>query len=217
MDGFWRVTSALGPHPGASARFARRDKNAGHPGGPVEIRAVLATDQLIARGGALGMLDVIETRRENEILGHLGPKIIDPEFSMIGVTEATTRLDDYLNWPICRALMEQRVVAGIGTIWMAETLWSTKIFPWRPVASFSSQEKAGLLRTAANLINRSIRIARVKSLGAVPRHVHGQHHKFCVRCQTLISVSAFSGPESPPDQGAGDRIVYWCRTCQKST
>ena len=40
------------------------------------------------------------------------------------------------------ALLDQRLVAGIGNIWKAESLWEARVSPWRPLADVSDEELA---------------------------------------------------------------------------
>jgi len=216
MEGFWKIARTGTPAARGSvvAKYSHQKKESGANGGPLEIRVVLANENWTALGVALGMLDLIPTAEESRLLGHLGPDILAPDFPTTGAVLGAERLLAYADWPICAALLEQRVVAGIGTIWMAETLWTAKLYPWRLVSELDDAERIALLRTASSLVQRSVEIARVRGFGAVPRRAHGQHRKFCVRCQTPIKVSALSGPDARPDQGSFDRIVFWCPTCQ---
>jgi endonuclease-8 len=50
--------------------------------------------------------------------------------------------------PIGDALLDQRIVAGIGNVWKAETCFAAGIDPWRPLATVSDEEAATLLHTA---------------------------------------------------------------------
>jgi len=218
MEGFWKIAQTGTPQARGSiaAKYSHKKKDSGANGGPLEIRAILVNENWTALGIALGMLDLIPTADEPKLLSHLGPDILDPNFKQVGAFIGAQRLTNFNDWPICAALLEQNTVAGIGTIWLAETLWTTKTYPWRKVSQMDDAERVELLRTAANLITRSVEIARVKGFSAVPRRAHGQHRNYCVRCQTPIQVSALSGPSGKPDQGSFDRIVFWCPKCQSA-
>ena len=218
MEGFWKiaVTGTGAARGSIAAKYSHKKKDSGANGGPLEIRAILANERWTALGIALGMLDLFDTRDEPRLLGHLGPDVLSPDFESVGAMVGASRLSAFADLPICAALLEQRAVAGLGTIWMAESLWTTRTYPWRKVREMDDAERISLLRTASNLVNRSVEIARLRGFGAVPRRTHGQHRNFCVRCQTPIKVSALSGPEGRPDQGSFDRIVFWCPTCQSA-
>jgi len=217
MEGFWKIARTGSPAARGSlaAKYSHKKKDSGANGGPLEIRAILANSDWTALGIALGMLDLVPTADEANLIGHLGPDVLAPDFLESGAPVAAARLAQLGTMPICAALLEQTAVAGLGTIWLAETLWALRCYPWRRVDEFSIAELAALVRTAANLLNRSVSIARSRGFGAVPRRVHGQHGKFCVRCQSPIAVAALSGPHARPDQGSFDRIVFWCPVCQR--
>jgi len=182
-----------------------------------DIRAVLATESWTALGKELGMLDLLDTADEKRLLRRLGPEILAPDFEETGAPIGVANLAKLHNWPICAALLEQSVVAGIGTIWLAESLWVQQIYPWTLVSELSQTQQTDLLVSAHRQLVRAVAISRKSSLGAVPRRVHGKHKRFCVRCGTTpIKVSALSGPDKSPDQGAFDRVVFWCPTCQRA-
>jgi endonuclease-8 len=98
------------------------------------------------------------------------------------------------------ALLDQRLVAGIGNMWKAEALWAARVSPWRPLADVSTGE----LRDALERAHEQMRT----SLENVPhtRHVYRRKGRPCPRCGTPIR----SWP-----QVEGARMAYWCPACQK--
>jgi endonuclease-8 len=214
MDGFWDIERTGSAAARGLKTYRRRRNDAGAYKRIIEVHALLSNETWTAIGEALGMLNLIPTRDEANLLGHLGPCTLAPDFVEVGVDEALARFESYSALPIAAALLEQRIAAGIGTIWMAESLFSRGIYPWRLVSDIDDDERRSLLLTASRLMNRSVKVGLIRGLGHVPHRVHGQHRKFCSKCGTPIAVGALSGPNSKPDQGAGDRIVFWCRTCQ---
>jgi len=204
MDGFWRLA------PSGSREAAGRS--------PL-IRAVLGSDQWTALGWHLGMLDLVDTRDERLLIGHLGPDILDPGFTDStaadgGLREVIRRLNSGdLTRPICAALLDQRIVAGIGTIYLAESLFETKTWPWTSVEELSPQRAALIFATAAKQLHRSVAASQARGRRR-ERLMHGQHLKFCVRCNSPIAVGSLAGPDVAPDQGTGNRIVFYCPTCQ---
>ena len=98
------------------------------------------------------------------------------------------------------ALLDQRLVAGIGNKWKAECLWSARVSPWRPLADVSDGELRDTLEAAHEQMRTS--------LENVPgrRHVYRGKGRPCPRCGTPIR----SWP-----QGEGARMAYWCPACQK--
>src|SRR5580693_5633749 len=75
MDGAWRVRPA-------AARLAE-----GH-----QARLVLANDTWQAVGYRLGVVEVLPTGREQDVVGHLGPDLLGPDWDAGQADEAVRRL-----------------------------------------------------------------------------------------------------------------------------
>jgi endonuclease VIII len=97
------------------------------------------------------------------------------------------------------ALLDQRLVAGIGNKWKAESLWQVELSPWRPLAETSDDELRAALGAAARLMRRSLDGLRRRN--DVYRHVG----RPCPRCGRRIRSRG---------QGDANRIAYWCPGCQ---
>ena len=100
---------------------------------------------------------------------------------------------------IGEALLDQRLVAGIGNLWRAEALWRAQISPWRKLADLSEEELRSALTEAAQLMRRSL------DSGLRKRSVYRQVGRPCPRCGTAIKSRG---------QGDANRIAYWCPECQ---
>ncbi|WP_407318258.1 DNA-formamidopyrimidine glycosylase family protein [Isoptericola halotolerans] len=194
MEGAWRVERT-----GSRAAAAR------HP----EVRAVLATDRWTCVGWRLGMLDLVRTRDEHTLLAHLGPDVLGDDFAATGLAVGLDRLGDQGSRPLCDVLLDQRVLAGLGTIWMAETLFAVRRHPWTPVSALGAEARRGLLTTARRLMGRSVDVGRSHGLQHVERAVHGRLGEPCRRCRTPIAVGQANEPPYV-------RPVFWCPTCQAS-
>jgi endonuclease VIII len=126
----------------------------------------------------------------------LGPDVIrDPPDldEMVARFRATGRTRE-----IGEALLDQRLVAGIGNLWRAEALFKAGISPWRRLDEVSDRE----LRAALNAASSLMRAPRG------PRFVYRRAGRPCRRCGTPI----LSRP-----QGDNARVVYWCPACQRGT
>ncbi|MCK9795583.1 Fpg/Nei family DNA glycosylase [Isoptericola sp. 4D.3] len=196
MDGSWRVY-----------RTGTRQAAGRSPA----VRAVLATASWTCVGLQLGMLDVLRTRDEPRLLGHLGPDVLGDDFAD-RLDEAADRLATDPGRPLCAALLDQRTVAGLGTIWTAESLFATRRWPWTPAGDLDHDARRALLVAARRLMVRSVTAGRRAGLGSVELAVHGRHHAPCRRCRTPVALGSTAGPGSRPD--AGERAIYWCPSCQ---
>ncbi|MDO8151945.1 MULTISPECIES: DNA-formamidopyrimidine glycosylase family protein [Isoptericola] len=192
MEGSWRVVAT-----------SDRAAAARHP----EVRAVLATARWTCVGWRLGMLDLLRTHDEPRLLAHLGPDVLGADFGTAGLTTALDRWHRQGDRPLCDVLLDQSVVAGLGTIWMAESLFDRRLHPWAPADSLDDEEVRALLVTARRLVGRSVDVGRREGLGEVPRAVHGKLGHPCRRCRTPVAVGQANEPPY-------ERPVFWCPTCQ---
>jgi endonuclease-8 len=109
MEGSWRVQPATEP---------MRDSH--------RIRLILANDDWQAIGWQLGVVELIHTSEESQVVGHLGPDLLGPDWDR---AEAVRRLSAEPDRPIGEALLDQRNLAGIGNVYKAEVLFLRKHSP----------------------------------------------------------------------------------------
>ena len=100
---------------------------------------------------------------------------------------------------IGEAVLDQRLVAGIGNMWRAEALWRAQVSPWPRLGDVPDDELRAVLAEAAQLMRRSL------DSGLRQRAVYRQAGRPCPRCGTPITSRG---------QGDANRIAYWCPTCQ---
>jgi endonuclease VIII len=97
------------------------------------------------------------------------------------------------------ALLDQRLVAGIGNKWRSEALWTARLSPWRPLRSVADEELRTTLESAADLMRRSLDGRRHRN------DVYHRAGRPCPRCGEAIRSRG---------QGDANRIAYWCPGCQ---
>lgn len=97
------------------------------------------------------------------------------------------------------ALLDQRLVAGIGNVWKAEALWEARLSPWRRLEEVGDSELRAVLEAAHTLMRTSVEGQRPA------RHVYRRVGRTCPRCGGSI--------RSAP-QGENARTAYWCPGCQ---
>jgi endonuclease VIII len=98
------------------------------------------------------------------------------------------------------ALLDQRVVAGIGTVWRSEALWRARLSPWLPLADVADEELLEALRQAARLMRASLEGAREQ------RTIYRRSGRSCPRCGAAIRSRG---------QGDDNRTAFWCPGCQR--
>lgn len=191
MDGSWHIAAA-GRRPGA------------HP--DHMIRALIGNDAWIAAGYRVHDLRLVRTVDEHELVGHLGPDLLGPDWDP---DAAAQRLSAQTDRPVGEALLDQRNLAGIGNLYKCETLFVEHINPWTPLGRIAD------VRALVVCVQRLMRANRdhpEQSTTGLPGRsrahwVYQRTGEACRRCRTPIR-HARQG--QPPYQ----RDTFWCPTCQ---
>ncbi len=140
---------------------------------------------------------VLELVRSADVIRRLGPDILEEEPDVGGIV-ARFRGEPQSR-EIGDALLDQRLVAGIGNMWKAEALWDARVSPWRPLGEVGDDELAAVLESAHAKMRRGVEGARPL------RRVYRRAGRPCRRCGTTIRSWG---------QGDDARTAYWCPGCQ---
>lgn len=142
-------------------------------------------------------------------LASLGPDALDMDTDL---AEARQRLDERGDWTIGEALLDQRVLAGVGNVYKSEVLFIHRVDPWTRVEHVPAETKDALLATAEELLKRNVApgsVARITTTGPQSStgatYVYGRARRPCARCATPIARAR---------QGEQGRSTYWCTRCQ---
>lgn len=109
--------------------------------------------------------------------------------------------------PIKPALMDQAVIAGLGNIYAAESLWSAKISPRAVASSISRSRLARLAEAIHEVLEKEDRApGRYTDTENRDRfQAYDREGQPCSRCATKIKRIPQAG-----------RSTYFCPTCQRS-
>ncbi len=198
-------------------------------GGPAwQVRLVLTTGSWQAVGYRLPVIELFPTTAEADHLGHLGPDLLGPEWALpSGSGDAPGSVDEAVRrgyWveedalrsltaqpdrTIGEALLDQRNLAGIGTLYRAETLFLRGVHPRTPVGRV--RDLPSTVRLARRLLEANRKHPEQTTTGDLRRgrhhYVYGRKGQPCRRCGTPIEREEFG----PPTQ---ERVSSWCPTCQ---
>ena len=107
--------------------------------------------------------------------------------------------------PIKPTLLDQRVVAGLGNIYAAESLWRAGIHPARAARSLDARELRALVRGIKGAIADGFRRAGRYRVGHRDRpfNVYDREGRNCNRCHGTV--------QRIPQAG---RSTYFCPACQ---
>jgi endonuclease-8 len=191
MDGSWHLSRA--------GRTPKR-----HP--EHMIRAIVGNDEWWANGFRVHDLRLVATTAEDELVGHLGPDLLGPDWNLARAADLLRREPGR---PIGEALLDQRNVAGIGNMYKSEVLFMQRVHPTTPVGAVTDLEAVLERAHRVLFVNRN---HPEQSTTGLPGR--GQEHwvylragEPCRRCRTPIQRE---DQGEPPYQ----RSTYWCPRCQ---
>ena len=130
-----------------------------------------------------------------DVARRLGPDVLDEGVDLDAIVRRLRAADQARE--IGEALVDQRIVAGIGNMWKAEALWAARVSPWSRLADLSDAELRASGGAAATLRREAL------ETGRPGRTVYRRH--VCRRCGGAIASRG---------QGDDNRTTYWCPACQ---
>lgn len=195
MDGSWRV-----------GRAAARPRGREH-----EIRALVGNTEWLAAGFRLHDLSLVPTAEEAQLVGHLGPDLLSADFD---AAEALRRFAEQPDRQIAEALLDQRLVAGIGNVYKSELLFLHRVSPYARIGEVSVLP--AILADAQRLLAGNLRDFSRSTTGwrqaGQQYWVYGRAGKACLRCRAEIRRDAGPGVAIGIPE---DRVTYYCPACQR--
>jgi endonuclease-8 len=191
MDGSWHVY-------GAQER--RR-------GPEWQVRVLLATERRQAVGYRLPVVELLPRDREADVVGHLGPDILGPDWD---ADEAVRRLALAPDRELGLALLDQRNLAGVGNLYQCEVCFLAGVTPWTPVRDVP--DLARVVDRVARLLQSNKETAAQVTTGDSRRGrehwVYDRAGRPCRRCGTTVLAAGIGQPPR-------SRIAAWCPRCQR--
>lgn len=186
-----------------------------------------------AYGLALPVVELVRTGDERTVVGHLGP---DPLRADWDRDEAVRRLTADPDRPLVAALLDQRLMAGLGNLWVNELAFLRGVSPWTRVGD---TDVGALVDLAATALRGSAtgttgyQVTTGNARRGEDHWVAGRAHLPCRRCGTPVRVvaganerSGRAGVTAAPRNAdraqrgsavSGDpegRRTWWCPRCQ---
>ena len=183
------------------------------------MRVLVATADFEAVGFDIPVAEFVKERAlaKHAELSKLGPDVLAADFDR---REAIRRLGERSSSEIAEALLNQRVMAGLGNVYKSEVLFLCGVHPFARVGGLAAAELECLVDTGRRLLALNVtgavapmttyvgmRRTTRRSAPAERLWVYGRARLPCRKCGTAIEVRK---------QGAGARLTYWCPACQPS-
>ena len=142
----------------------------------------------------------------------LGPEPLSHDFDKIAFQEALKKK----TMAIKSLLLNQKIVVGLGNIYVDESLWLASIHPERLASSLTERETSLLYESIIAVLGQAVEAGGTtirtyaNALGEagtfqVSLQVYGQTGQPCARCQTPIQKIKVA-----------QRGTHFCPTCQKN-
>jgi len=167
-----------------------RDSGAKAAGSPWLVLRGLKHEAILWNGPVLELM-MRAVRR-------LGPDILADPPDVARIVENLRR--EHPSRELGDALLDQRLVAGIGNLWKAEALWRAQVSPWARLGEVSDEVFERVLAEAARLMRGSL------DGGREERSVYRRAGRPCPLCGEPIRSRG---------QGDDNRTAYWCPRCQR--
>jgi formamidopyrimidine-DNA glycosylase len=139
-----------------------------------------------------------DARERDQVTGPLGPDaaaITGDEFE---------RLLSGRRGGAKAALMDQRLLAGVGNLLSDDILWRARIHPEAPVAKLPRARRRRLYEALHAAVTESIRYGRVPHGQRWLTRVRDDRSARCPRCDTALRRATVAG-----------RTACWCPRCQR--
>jgi endonuclease-8 len=179
------------------------------PRGAVRLRLSTATAWADLRGPTA--CEVQTPEQKDAVHARLGP---DPLRRDADPSAFAARLRRSRS-PVAGLLMQQEVVAGVGNVYRAESLFRARLDPYRPGRSLGDPDVAELWRDLVLLLRDGVRRGRIVTTLPADRARRGRvgredaHYVYrrtglpCRVCGTPVATDVLAA-----------RNLYWCPVCQ---
>jgi endonuclease VIII len=186
MDGSWRISGTDKP------------SRAGH-----RIRIILEAGDVQAAGIDLGVLEILERTHDEDPVAHLGPDLLGPDWDP-HIAAANLVADP--DRALADALLDQRVMAGVGNVYCNELCFVLGRLPTTPVCELPDALR--VVQRARDMLwlnrLRTNRSTTGDTRSGRDLWIYGRVGRPCRRCGTMIES----------DRNA-ERVRFWCPNCQR--
>jgi len=160
-----------------------------------------------------GFVDLVQSKniKTHKMLVNLGPEPLSKEFNAKYLLEKIRNK----NMNIKTTMMDNKIVVGVGNIYISESLFESKISPIRNASSLNINEVKKLVLAIKKILRKAIKeggssisdyVNSEGNRGNFQNNfkTYGQIEKKCLHCKTIITKIVLNG-----------RSSFYCKNCQK--
>jgi formamidopyrimidine-DNA glycosylase len=159
----------------------------------------------VCRGGELRYRDMrkfggvwVSGRGRRRVTGALGPDATEVEL------ESFRALLERRRGGVKAALMDQRLIAGLGNLMVDEIAWRARVDPRIPVRRLSRRRVERLWRAMDEVVRESIPTGRVPPAEGWLTRARDEREPRCPRCKARLRRATVAA-----------RTTVWCGRCQR--
>lgn len=172
-----------------------------------QARVVLETEAFVAVCFSAPVIELLTAPEEarHPTLSTLGPDLLAAEVDVPEVLRRFARVGDV---PLGEAVMDQRVLAGIGNVYKSEMLFLGKLNPFAPVASVPPERLERLVHDTRRMMQANMDTWRRTTRQSPGSRVwvYERRGQPCFQCRTRLRMQR---------QGEQSRSTYYCPKCQR--
>ncbi|MEP3947315.1 bifunctional DNA-formamidopyrimidine glycosylase/DNA-(apurinic or apyrimidinic site) lyase [Ascidiaceihabitans sp.] len=161
-----------------------------------------------------GAMDLMETAREgtHKLLKVLGPEPLGNDFNDSHLIKAF----ETKNSPVKSALLDQRIVSGLGNIYVCEALFRAKISPVRKAKNISKARVASLVPIIRNVLTDAIEAggSSLKDFRQADGELGYFQHSFDVYGRENAPCKAPNCTHTVQRIVQSGRSSFYCASCQ---
>ena len=159
-----------------------------------------------------GFVDLIPSNRvlDHKMLKNLGPEPLSPEFNQPYLSAKLKKICANIK----TTMMDNKIVVGVGNIYINESLFDAKISPLRPANSLKKNEIEKLIKSIQKIIANAIELGGSSiadyqnadgEFGSFQllHRVYDRHQENCVSCNAKIIKIV-----------QNQRSSFYCHNCQ---
>ena len=224
--GQMRVVIRVGPaaevpaHP-ASARDERGTQREERITQPLEGGTRAESFEAVAFNVPVAEFFTARSLERSAAIPKLGPDVLSEGFTLEAGVKALREFGEREpEAEVGNALLNQRVMAGLGNVYKSEVAFAAGVHPFRKMRTVSEREREKMVEFAMRYMKANIAAGASEGIVTYTGHrrttgamdqgdrlwVYKRAGQECRRCGATIETRK---------QGAGARVTFWCPECQK--
>ena len=163
-----------------------------------------------------GAIDLVETHllNKHKWLKYLGPEPLEEDFSL----EYLQKILRKKSLNIKSAIMDQKIISGIGNIYACEALWKAEISPFYPAKKLNKKKLINLIYSIKVVLKQAILSggSSLKDFTNISGEIGYFQNKFNVYSRENLDCNKKGCVDKIKKLNISGRSTFFCPSCQKN-